>query len=419
MRAWVYILILLLLVGGVVAVELTRPTPLDTRVRLERQGATPFDAEVFFRALPGWLGQPVETVSVPPYVFLEDSALTERTYVFLANVFAPDDTEADRLLGFVARGNTMFVAASAFGGRLGARLGAEADSAWDGRVGLRTDTDPQFQQVWYGDLDVDSLRLVAAGVEGTYAFPIYVGVDRIEGIDSSRTEVLGTDLYGDLTLVRVRHGEGEVVLSSTPLAFTNAALTGEGDAEAYVGAVLAALPDQPVLWDDHHKTYRANAQTPLRYVLQTPALRWAYLLLLLAFGLFLAFRGRRWQRPVPVVTPPPNAQREFARTVGRLHLAHGDHQALARKKVRVVLDRLRTGLRLPDADLSPASARLAAARAGVPEEEARALFGTLARVRRDRHVDGDTLVRLDRRVDAFFRHTSGAPAPPDAPRGDS
>ena len=420
MRAWAYLLILGLLVAGIVAVELTRPTPLDTRIRLEREGDAPFDAEVFYEALPGWLGQPVETVGVPPYVFLEDSSLIGRTYVFLAPTFAPDDAEADRLLGFVARGNTLFIAASAFGGRLGARLGAEADSAWDGRVGLRTDSSPDLQQVWYGDmLEVDSLRLLQPGVEGAYAFPIGLGYDRVFGIDSSRTEALGADVYGDLTLVRVRHGAGQVLLSSTPLAFSNAALTGEGDAEAYVGAVLAALPDQPLLWDDHHKTYRTNAQTPLRYVLQTPALRWAYVLLLLAFGLFIAFRGRRWQRPIPVVAPLPNAQREFAQTVGRLHLAHGDERALAQKKVRVVLDRLRTTLRLPDADLSPETARLAAARAGVPEAEARALFATLARVRRDRHVDADMLVRLDGRVDTFFRHTSGALAPADPARGNA
>ncbi|MEM1118739.1 MAG: DUF4350 domain-containing protein, partial [Bacteroidota bacterium] len=355
----------------------------------------------------------------PPFEVLEDSTVEGQTYAFLANAFAPDDAEADRLLRFVARGNTLFIAAGTFGGRLGARLGAAADTAWDGRRGLRSGNDPGFSQVVYGDLEVDSLQLVARGGAETYAFPIYVGADRIEGIDSTRTEVLGVDLYGDLTLVRVRHGAGQVVLSSTPLAFTNAALTGDGDAEAYVGAVLAALPDQPVWWDDHHKTFRQNAQTPLRYVLQTPALRWAYVLLLLAFGLFVAFRGRRWQRPIPVVAPPPNAQREFARTVGRLHLVHGDEIALAHKKVRVVLDRMRTALRIPDADLSDETARLAAARAGVPEEEARALFATLDRVRRERRVDADTLIRLDRRVDAFFRHTSGAAAPADPARGDS
>lgn len=407
MKGWVYGLVFALLVGGVVVAELTRPTPLDVRVRLEREGNAPFDAEVFYAALPVWLGQPVEAVAEPPFERLADTTLTGRTYMVLANTFAPDDAEADRLLAFVARGNALFVATHGFGGRLGERLGAPDTSEWDRRIGLRTDEPVDLNAVWYGDLAVDSLRLLAPGVEGTYAFPVDLGYTRLMGLDLSRTEILGATENREVTLVRVRHGGGTVVLSSTPLAFSNAALTGEGDAAAYVGGVLAALPEQPVLWDDHHKPYQTHAQTPLRFVLQTPALRWAYGLLVLSFVLFLAFRGRRWQRPIPVVEPPPNAQREFARTVGRLHLVHGDDRELARKKVRVVLDRLRTTLRLPDADLSPETARLAAARAGVPEEEARALFATLDRVRRDRHVDGDTLVCLDQRIDHFFRHTTG------------
>jgi len=72
---------------------------------------------------------------------------------------------------------------------------------------------------------------------------------------------------------------------------------------------------------------------------------------------------------------------------------------------RVALDRLRTDLRLPDPDFSPETARVAATRAGVPEDEALALFATLARVRRERRPDADTLVRLDARLARFFRHT--------------
>lgn len=402
-----------LLVAVLVGLTLTQPAPLDTRIRLEREGEAPFDAEVFYAALGDWMGQPIETSSVPPYERLADTSLAGETYVFMAPTFEPESAEAERLLDYVARGNALFIATTVLGGPLAEGLGAAADSSYDGRRGLRTTWDELPPFLAQGDFDADTLRLVAPGVAGDYGFPISVRSTSLDGLDTARTEVLGTDEYGDPGLVRVRHGAGTVVVSSSPLAFTNAALTGEGDAEAYVGGVLAALPPQPLVWDDYAKPYKTNARTPLRYVLQTPALRWAYLLSLLFVALFVAFRGRRWQRPIPVVAPPPNAEREFARTVGRLHLVRGSPQRFAQRKARVVRDRLRTRLRLTDADFSDGTALRAARRVDADEETALRLFARLRHLEGGRPLGDDALVQLDRDLDAFFGET--APPPSSAP----
>ena len=256
----------------------------------------------------------------------------------------------------------------------------------------------------------DSLALLVPGLEEAFGFSTSVHRASLYGLDSSRTELIGvsSDLE-DATLVRIRYGEGLVVVSSTPLVFSNAALTGEGDAEAYVSAVLSTLPGQPILWDDYGKPFRQQAQTPLRYVLTTPPLAWAYWLMLLFIGLLIVFRGRRWQRAIPVVRPPANAQREFARTVGRLHFTHGDTRRLVESKTRVFLDRLRTRLRLADPDLSEETARRAAPRAGVPEPEAVALFARLRRLQIHSQPPAADLVDLDARLSRFFRHVD-APA---------
>ena len=406
-----YLLFVGLLVLGLIWAEATRPRPLDVSVRLERQGDAPFDAEVFFEALPDWLGQPVEVVTQPPFSFLADSARTGTTYLFLAQSFAPDRAEADRLLRFAAAGNTVFVAAHNVAGPL-----AEALGDTTGADGFRTTFTGYGLGTPGAALQGDSLVLAASGA--VYGFPVRVDNARIFDLDPARTELVGTShdpgRRSHPTLVRVRHGQGEVIVCSTPLAFSNAALTGDGDAALYVGAVLDALPRQPVLWDAYRSAGvgQGEGPSPLRFVLSTPALRWAYLLLVLSGLLYLAFRARRWQRAIPVVTPPPNAQREFARTVGRLHYVHRDESRLARRQARHVLDRVRTELGISDPDLTPETARRVAPRAGVPEDEALALWATLARVSRETRPDPDTLVRLDGRIARFFRHT-GAPAPTD------
>lgn len=410
-RAWIGPLLLVGLVAATVAVT---PRPLDLRVRLERDGAAPFDAEVFHAMLPALAG-PVENVAVTPYERLADTSLVGTTYVVLARSYAPDAAEAARLLRYAARGNTLLVATNVFSGPLSEALGT-ADTTSDGRRGLRSDWAEEIPFLTRGRLsDGDTLRLVAPGVAGLYGFPVAVETATLSGVDETRAAVrgIGGEVYGSSApvLVTTAWGRGRVVVSSTPLAFSNAALTGPGDAARFVGAVFADVPRGPVLWDDSAKPYRSYAETPLRFVLTTPALRWAYGTLLVAGLLWVFFRGRRWQRPIPERPPPPNAQREFARTVGRLHLVSGDTRALARRKARTLLDRLERDLRLPEPDLSDATAARVAARTDLPEARVRSAFARL-RVLTDapagRRPAADALVALDRDLDALF-------ARPDTP----
>ena len=405
--------IVAVVVGLLALVLLSSPVGVDTRIRLEREGTAPFDAEVFYELLPGWIGAPVSTVGEPPFVHLADTTLTGTTYLFLTRSFEPGEAEAERLLAYVERGNTLFVAAHAIGGPFARAIGSPDSTV--GPLGTPWGMDALMN----GYLGMaDSLRLEAPGVQGTYRFPVGVQSSELFGMDPARTEVLGTSGDGDgATLLRVRVGAGMVVVSSTPLAFSNAALVGEGDGAAYASAVLASLPRQPVLWDDYKKPYRSQAQTPLRYVVNSPGLAGAYWLLLALGVLFLLFRGRRWQRAIPVVTPPPNAQREFAQTVGRLHFTHGDTARLAERAERVLLDKLRTRLRMVDPDFSEETARRAARRAGIGETEAVALFARIRRLQKTSNPSGADLVDLDARVDRFFRHLD-APARSEASDAD-
>ncbi|HEX8384698.1 MAG TPA: hypothetical protein VF576_00860, partial [Rubricoccaceae bacterium] len=254
-----------------------------------------------------------------------------------------------------------------------------------------------------GDLgvldDADTLR--AGGRD--LVFPVYLGGAYLLGVDSSRTAVVGTSATGLPTAVAVTVGRGRAVVLSTPVALTNAALAGEGDAAAYLAAVFAYVPPvRRVFWDDTYKPLREGGGSLFRYAARTPALRWALGTLFLGALLAVVSLGRRRQRPIPVVAPPPNAQREFARTVGRLFFVRGDRAWLARRKLRLFEDALRTRLGVADADLSDPTAARAAARAGVPEDEARALFARLRDLSTDPSPSAAALLAADREVDAFL-----------------
>ncbi len=432
-----------LVIGGVVALlvtlSLAQPRPYDPRLRAEREGTEPFDSEVLFRLLPQWLGAPVEPVGITPFERLEDSTLTDAVYVFVTREFGPDPAEADRLLRFVRRGNTLVIAAEGLEGPLFMALGRPTDlppradtlgadaplsriekrgqrPSDDGDIGLvtqgRLTSYPVFEEFDLNPeedgsvLAADTLRVGRR----TLAFPVHLDGATLDGIDSTRTAILSTDFRGgEATAVAITEGRGRVVVATTPLAFTNAAIATPGGGADYLAALFVYVPPvRLVLWDDTYKPLRTH-NSRLAYAARTPALRWALWLVGVGAVLSVLVWGRRRQRPIPVVTSPPNAQREFARTVGRLFFVRGDRAWLAQRKTRLFADALRTRLGIPNADLSDATARLAAARAGVPESEALALFARLRDL--DSNPTPAALLAADRDADAFFaaRHLDAQP----------
>ena len=142
--------------------------------------------------------------------------------------------------------------------------------------------------------------------------------------------------------------------------------------------------------------------TPLRYILREPPLKWAFRLMLLGVLLFIVFRGRRWQRPVPVVAAPVNAILDFVRTVGRLYFQHADHSALVDRKLRYFFDRNRSRQGLTDVDLSEETERRVATRTSLSNEHVAGLFARFRRLHRSRSVKPEQLVELDRSLDRFY-----------------
>lgn len=389
-----------LLFALVVVLEGVGEEPLDWRPNYERASSDPLGGAVLYAAVEAWAGDALRVESEPPYLALAGSPeASGTTYWFVTETFAPDAAELGRLLAFARRGGTVFAAATEFGGPLGDSLGVYTDR-------------PGFTTTFFGvdDEPGDALFLVQPGLEweGGYRIAPRLNVGTLLLDDwasdslAAPAEVLGITESGAATLVRVPVGEGAVVLSSTPGVFSNYALLRD-DAFRYTDAVLGLLPNEQVVWDAHHKPQQNLAATPLRFVVSRPALRLAYHLSLLMGLLFLVFRGRRWQRPVPVLAEPPNAVVGFAETLGRLRHQRGEGGRLVQRKAVYLRDRLRHRLGITVPDLSDASAEHVARRTGVDPDRVLRLFRALDRHAAARTVPDHTLIQLDRMVRLFFR----------------
>lgn len=147
--------------------------------------------------------------------------------------------------------------------------------------------------------------------------------------DSSR--VLVRNREGGAVVLRLFIGEGELFLVATPLMFTNYGLL-DGDNASYAFRLLSYLKDCPVIRTEAYGVNNARSESPLRYLLSRPPLRWALYTSLVTLLLCMIFAARRRQWVIPVVRPPANEMLRFTRLIGNLYYRRKDCKDLLCKK---------------------------------------------------------------------------------------
>ena len=136
-------------------------------------------------------------------------------------------------------------------------------------------------------------------------------------------------------------GEGEIILVSTPLLFTNYGVLDENNAN-YIFRLLSQMGELPIVRSEGYMKATAQVQqSPLRYLLAHQPLRWALYLTMITILLFMIFTAKRRQRAIPVVRDPANKSLEFTELIGTLYFQKKDHVDLVRKKFAYLAEELR------------------------------------------------------------------------------
>lgn len=405
-REWRYALVLGAVVLLAVIVPWLRPAPIDWSDSFERDDPRPYGSRVLFETLPALFpaADTVGAVPTTPYQWLQSvpaegpktaSSTPRSAYIFVTTRLELDPTETRALLDYVAQGNAVFAAAHRYRGPLADSLNLETTLQRVDTALPSTGTDSAMTQ----------LRLSAANLRRADGYPVRRDAARhaFSAVDTTRSTVLGTNADGTPTLVRVGWGNGQLLLGTTPRVFTNVHAL-RPQSSSYVWGALSHLPDdrRAIWWDARHKPNTGRSQTVMRFVLSDPALRMAYWLLLGGTLLFVCTRGRRRQRPVPVIEPPRNRTLDFIRHIGQLYYEQGRPQDLARKKIEHLRTFVRRRLNLPAGPPTTDWVDRVARRSGVPRTNVAALAEIIRTIQDQAAITTDDLRRLDDRLDAFY-----------------
>jgi hypothetical protein len=381
----------------------------NSRVRLPRMAPTysykdklPLGLNVAHRLLnTQFENTPVQINSKPlDKAYLLMSAYdTGVVYILITNNLILSPVEANYLLNFVAKGNTVFISAQTIDTNFTKDLAVKMiDKSW----------------LKYFD-DSDSAKLMRdntinisnpyTGEDEPYRF-FYESIDHyFEKPDSSRAGIFGKGPDGLPNFLGIRYGSGDIWIHSNPVLFSNYFLLTSNNHE-YLEKVFSYINNKPVAvyWDDYYRTTRyGRTFSSLQVFLKYPALKWALLLGLGLLLLYVAFSGKRKQKIIPSLQPNINSSVSFVQTVGLLYLQKKDNRNIALKMITYFFEHVRNHYFLTTHVINDEFVKSLSRKSGVGEERIKDLNIIIENVNNHYNVTDMELLDLHNRIQEFYK----------------
>lgn len=391
--------IMLFLFGVLIYLEATEKAPINWYPSYAKSDKIPYGTYVLYNTVKESVGEDkVIDVDQPPYLFLTDSSNTvQGTYFFINNFIAFDDAESDRMLEWVAKGNTLFVSSANIGERILDTLNLETQAYYD--------LDNLQRKPLYG-LSNPSLKK-----EHAYYIDLEIGATSFDEIDTLETVVLGEfDLSKEDTLqmeepkihfISQAFGKGTILLHLMPEAFTNYGMLRSNNYE-YVEGVLKYFPtDTPIYWDNHYNNGKTTQTSPLYVFLNNRYMKWAYYMLIIGVLLWVFFEGKRKQRSIPIVKPLANKTIEFTETIAGMYLEKKDHTSIAYHQINYFFDFARSEYYVNTGKRDAAFLEKIGLKSGNSKEQTAELFQYIEGILNMGNVSQEQLLRLNKLIEAY------------------
>lgn len=288
-----------------------------------------------------------------------DGIATTANYIFVGDGFLPDTTDTDKLLLFVHNGGRAFIAANAVPNYLLSRIAVTVcDTTEDRDEG--NDFYHAFQSEYSdsANLNFKHPQLVESKPFKYHYFyknekqgSTWAYIDTLDAHESYCTEggdkiaPIGTMNSEMVNFARINYGKGAVFLHTTPLVFANISLLDSSNLR-YVSKTFSHLQDGMIYWDDKSRTSsevvrkmngsnpKIDKDSPLKFILEQPALRWAWFLMLGLVGIYFVLGAKRRQRIIPIMEEKANTSLQFIQTISLMYFRGNEHVRICDMKIK-------------------------------------------------------------------------------------
>ncbi|MBL7873434.1 MAG: DUF4350 domain-containing protein [Cyclobacteriaceae bacterium] len=390
-KDWKYLTYLGILAVMLVILMLSKSKQYDWSVTFSHEDKNPYGTYALNQLLPSVVKNSVRN-SYQTLYELKDSLHTQENIFILSGNFSPGKEDTEMLLNYASHGGTLFISANHFYGSFADTLGiVTRDSFFQGNN-------------VFNQNDSAALHFVSRAMDSTrqYWYKASNIHNYFSDIDSVQATVISKNDFHQPISVRIKRGLGTILLNCTPMVFTNIHLL-DDDNHEFASTSLSYMPQKDTYWTEFYHLGRMEVATPLRFILTSEPLRWAYYLAFISILLFIVFESKRKQRIIPVINPPTNTTLEFVGTIGNLYYQRGDHKNIAEKKIQFFLDQIHTTYFISSKNKDEEYLVLLSKKTGVPEQTVSALFKEINRISEQAKISVSELTRLNDLIEKFHQ----------------
>jgi len=340
------------------------PPKFNWTVTLYKNDKNPFGAVVLRDVLnKSWF----DTLTTSNRTIYELQEMQEPNLFILSESFSTTPSEIEILLNEVRNGRTLFLSTNIL------------DSLFKDSLNVAMN-EFSFQfvmsQLW--GKDSTALHFVHPAFDTTvnYWLPSLLLSQYFRQFDADQWSVIAVNSAGKPVMLKKNLGKGLLLLSSTPLMFSNFSIL-KSPNDAFASGALSLMAPGALHWTEFYQLGRMEAQTPLRYILSEQSLAWAFYITFITIFLMMIFDAKRQQRIIPVIEPLKNDTVDFVKTIARLYYNKKDHKGLAMKEMLHFTDYLKFQLLIDVNEGVTENIPKIAAKTGASEKEVRKLFDTM------------------------------------------
>jgi hypothetical protein len=384
-----YIILLISLFVLYILVEVLSPPPINWNVTYDENHKIPYGTFALNSLLPDLFpGQRITNSNSTIYDLIDGDF---KSLIIISQSFSLGEEDEASLLEMLDQGKHVFIAAERLGGKL-------MDSL---KISVSHSIVKGFASTMQDSVAVFMAEGTPFTDKGPYNYLTAHASLYFYSYDTSKAEVLAVDESKDPFLIRYKIGNGELVLSTLPMAFTNFYLMMDKN-HNFASNALSVLPVGDIHLTNFYHYGRLEPLSKLRFILSHPSLKWGYYLAIFAVVLFMIFESKRRQRPIPVITPPSNSTLDFIGTMGNLYLNKGNNINIANKKITYFLDYLRQRYFLKTDKLDDEFAERLAMKTSRNVVETKELVALIRKVELSGISNDDELLLLNDKIEDYY-----------------
>lgn len=393
-KDWRYIAYVVGAIALFVLVKLLSPKQYDWSITLVHDDKNPYGVYALHKLIPSQFENISVHNSYRTLYELKDSLKDNETIVIFASNFNGSREDTEALLEHVSKGATAFISSQYFWGHFSDTLNVSASDYFFAQANLGDKTINRNDTSY---LNFTNHKLDSTA---TYLFKRDNTHNYFDTFDTTRTTVIAKNDYHKPVTIKMSWGKGNLILNSTPLAFTNIYLM-SGKHHEFAEKTFSYLPTKNIEWTEYYQVGRMESSTPLRFILNNESLRWAYYITIGSILLFMLIEAKRKQRIIPVIKPLANTTLEFVSTIGNLYYQKGNHKDIAEKKIQFLLEQIRTKYWLNTNKIDDVFLTTLANKSGKSLEEVMVLFKVIKSISSSSAINPGQLMDLNQKIEKF------------------